>query len=147
MPRQVGISVLGQCQGCRLQVYLGEIEKMQGSFSDVCRGRNMNFEGQNINLQDALFVDNITGKKKYNKIQRSLIFCFWARTCWHERCLDSNSESCNETFLYIYFFIGLVCWPSLCLSRPFMIFEGCLSSNSECCRSKRARYQLSHPSP
>jgi hypothetical protein len=22
----------------------------------------MNFEGQNINLQDALFVDNITGK-------------------------------------------------------------------------------------
>jgi hypothetical protein len=34
---------------------------MQGSFSDVFRGRNMNFEGQNINLQDALFVDNITG--------------------------------------------------------------------------------------
>ncbi len=29
---------------------------------------------------------------------------------------------------------------------PFMIFEGCLNSNSECCSSKRAGYQLSHPS-
>ncbi len=31
--------------------------------------------------------------------------------------------------------------------HPLMIFEGCLSSNSECCLSKRARYQLNHPSP
>ncbi len=28
-----------------------------------------------------------------------------------------------------------------------MIFEGCLDSNPECCRSKLARYRLSHPSP
>ncbi len=32
------------------------------------------------------------------------------------------------------------------LCRPFMIFEGCLDSNQECCRSKLARYRLSHPS-
>ncbi len=37
--------------------------------------------------------------------------------------------------------------PLLTVCRPFMTFEGCLNSNSECCRSKRARYQLSHPSP
>jgi hypothetical protein len=29
---------------------------------------------------------------------------------------------------------------------PFMVFDGCLDSNPECCRSKRARYQLNpHP--
>ena len=28
-----------------------------------------------------------------------------------------------------------------------MIFEGCLDSNPEYCRSKLARYRLSHPSP
>ncbi len=30
--------------------------------------------------------------------------------------------------------------------RQFVIFEGCLDSNPECCRSKLARYRLSHPS-
>ncbi len=41
-----------------------------------------------------------------------------------------------------------VCWPLVCLCRPFCIFERCLgSSNPESCRSKQARYQLSHPSP
>ncbi len=29
----------------------------------------------------------------------------------------------------------------------FCIFEKCLDSNQESCRSKQARYQLSHPSP
>ncbi len=48
------------------------------------------------------------------------------------------------TFLCVYFWRARVCWPLLCKCRPFMIFEGCLNSNSECCRSKRARYQLSH---
>ncbi len=51
----------------------------------------------------------------------------------------------NLSFLYI--FLGArVCWPLLCICRPFMIYEGCLNSNSECCRSKRARNQTSHPS-
>ncbi len=31
------------------------------------------------------------------------------------------------------------------LCRPFMIFEGCLDTNPQCCRRKLARYQLSHP--
>ncbi len=49
-------------------------------------------------------------------------------------------------FLYI-FWRARVCRPLLRLCRPFMIFEGCLDSNPECCRSKLARYRLSHPSP
>ncbi len=48
---------------------------------------------------------------------------------------------------FVYYFGGLECWPLLRLCRPFMIFEGCLDSNPECCRSKLARYRLSHPSP
>ncbi len=43
--------------------------------------------------------------------------------------------------------IHLVYWPLLCLCRPFCIFERCLDSNPESCRSKQARYQLSHPTP
>ncbi len=49
---------------------------------------------------------------------------------------------------FVYFFGGLpLCWPLLCLCHPFCIFERCLDSNPESCRSKQARYQLSHPSP
>jgi hypothetical protein len=33
-----------------------------------------------------------------------------------------------------------VCWSLLCLCRPFCIFERCLDSNPESCRSKQARY-------
>ncbi len=36
-----------------------------------------------------------------------------------------------------------MCRSLLCLCRPFMIFEGCLDSNPEYCRTKLARY---HPS-
>jgi hypothetical protein len=39
------------------------------------------------------------------------------------------------------------CWPLLCFCRPFCISDRCLDSNPESCRSKKARYQLSHPSP
>ena len=49
------------------------------------------------------------------------------------------------SFLYI-FWRARVCRPLLCLCRPFMIFERCLDSNPEYCRSKLARYRLSHPS-
>jgi hypothetical protein len=45
----------------------------------------------------------------------------------------------------IFFWRARVCRPLLCLCRPFMIFEGCLYSNPEYCRSKLARYRLSHP--
>ncbi len=40
---------------------------------------------------------------------------------------------------------GIVCLLEV-LNIIFMIFEGCLDSNPECCRSKLARYRLSHPS-
>ena len=56
MSRQVGATVLGQSEASCVQIYL-ELGRV-----DIFRyGENMNFEGQNINLQDALFVDNITG--------------------------------------------------------------------------------------
>jgi hypothetical protein len=42
---------------------------------------------------------------------------------------------------------AIVCWPLLCLCRPFCIFEKCLDSNPETCSSRQARYKLSHPSP
>jgi len=32
-----------------------------------------------------------------------------------------------------------VCWTLLCLCRPFCIFERCLDSNPESCRSKQTR--------
>jgi hypothetical protein len=51
----------------------------------------------------------------------------------------------SETFLNI--FLAGVCWPLLCLCRPKCIFESCLDSNPESCRSKQARYQLIYLSP
>jgi hypothetical protein len=50
-------------------------------------------------------------------------------------------------FFFVYiFWRARVCRPLLGLCGPFMIFEGCLDSNLEYCRSKLARYRLSHPS-
>jgi hypothetical protein len=49
-------------------------------------------------------------------------------------------------FLYI-FWRARVCWPLVCLGRPFYIFERCLYSNPESWLSKQARYQHIHPSP
>jgi hypothetical protein len=51
-------------------------------------------------------------------------------------------------FTFILFFVyfllrARVCWPLLCLCRPFYILERCLHSNPESCHSKQAR----HPSP
>jgi hypothetical protein len=57
----------------------------------------------------------------------------------------SIKSSINSLFLYIFWW-ARVCRPLLRLCRPFMIFEGYLDSNPECCRSKLARYRLSHPS-
>ncbi len=50
----------------------------------------------------------------------------------------------SSQFFFFFFFRARVCLPLLRLCRPFMIFEGCLDSNPECCRSKLARYRLSH---
>jgi hypothetical protein len=59
----------------------------------------------------------------------------------------SLKSQCHEILFVYFFWMERVCWPLLCLCRPIMIFEGCLNSNSECCHSQRARYQLSHQSP
>ncbi len=47
----------------------------------------------------------------------------------------------------MFFWWARVCWPLLCLCRPFCIFERCLDSDPESCRSKQARCQHSHPLP
>jgi hypothetical protein len=61
--------------------------------------------------------------------------------------LSSSPLSTFPTFFFcIFFWRARVCRPLLRVCRPFMIFEGCLDSNPECCRSKLARYRLSHPS-
>ncbi len=59
----------------------------------------------------------------------------------------AKSEDFSDIFLLCLVLRARVCWLLRCLCRPFMIFEGWVYSNSECCRSKRARYQLNHPSP
>ncbi len=56
------------------------------------------------------------------------------------------SKTGGPTWAYIFFWRARVCRPLLRLCCPFMIFEGCLDSNPEYCRSKLARYRLSHPS-
>ena len=48
--------------------------------------------------------------------------------------------------LYIFNGPATVCWPLLCLCRPFCIFDLCLDSNPDSCHNKQASYQLSHPS-
>ncbi len=53
----------------------------------------------------------------------------------------------NWHLFCIFFWRARVCWPLLCLCRPFWIFERCPDSNPESCRSKQARYQPSHLSP
>jgi hypothetical protein len=59
---------------------------------------------------------------------------------WLPALQTSSITSLHILFLYIF-------WPILCLCRTFCIFERCLDSNPESCRSKQVRYQLSHPSP
>jgi hypothetical protein len=52
-------------------------------------------------------------------------------------------------FLFLYIFCrASVCWPFLCLCRPVCIFEICLDTNPESCRSKqRCATNLATPSP
>jgi hypothetical protein len=44
-------------------------------------------------------------------------------------------------FIIFFFWRASVCLPLLRLCRPYMIFEGCLDSNPEYCRSKLARWE------
>ncbi len=61
-----------------------------------------------------------------------------------------------HSFFVYFLWRARVCWPLLCLCRPFCTFERYLDSNPECCRVKHAgalptkppiSLQLSHPSP
>ena len=64
------------------------------------------------------------------------------------RCGSGNIYVRSRCFLYIFLAGYRVCWPLLCLCRPFCICERCLKFEPlESCPSKQARYQLSHPSP
>ncbi len=58
-----------------------------------------------------------------------------------------SSPGMSRTVFFIFFWRARVCRPLVRLCRPFMIFEGWLDSNPEFCRSKLARYRLSHLSP
>ncbi len=64
------------------------------------------------------------------------------------------NEKVDSIYLFLYFF--LLCFgsgisipnPQHCFFGTLdSIFERYLDSNQESCRSKQARYQLSHPSP
>ncbi len=51
-----------------------------------------------------------------------------------------------QTF-YVYFLVGQSVLATPLLMCSFCMFERCLDSNPESCRSKQVLYQLSHPSP
>jgi hypothetical protein len=42
----------------------------------------------------------------------------------------------GRAYSFVFSLAGTVCWPLLCLCRP-RIFERCLDSNQESCRSKQ----------
>ncbi len=63
-------------------------------------------------------------------------------TCVSQRCSFYGTTH----IFFMYFWRARVCWPLLCLCRPFIILEGYLNWNLESWRSKQRQYQLSHPS-
>jgi hypothetical protein len=77
---------------------------------------------------------------------------FWIKTFGDESkrpIVQRTSQSIQRLAKHSFFVHFLECLGCLCICRSFIylfIFEGCLKSNSVCCRSKRARYQLCHPS-
>jgi hypothetical protein len=73
----------------------------------------------------------------------------WTNHIYFQKTQPSSStvtRKSRDFFFVDIFWRARVCRPLLRLCRPFMIFEGCLDSNPECCRSKQAHYRLSHPS-
>jgi hypothetical protein len=80
--------------------------------------------------------------------QSSINFKFFLTKSWgwiRIRTETMKPMRIHNILLYIfligiYFWRARVFWPLLCLRRPFCIFERCLDSNPESCRSKQARY-------
>jgi hypothetical protein len=62
--------------------------------------------------------------------------------------INTNEKAVCMTFFHVnktvpgVIWQPRVCWPLLCICCPFCIFERCLDSNSESCRSKQKRYHL-----
>ena len=55
--------------------------------------------------------------------------------------IQYNDRKHTLVYLSITFCIFFeVCWPLLCLCRPFCIFESCLDSNPKSCLSKQVRH-------
>jgi hypothetical protein len=89
-----------------------------------------------------------------NWLSFDVYLCINAMSCLsrlHCKVSRSSSEHLSSYKLHsflIFFWRARVCWSLLCLTgmcHPFCIFERCLDSNPESCRSKQARYQFSHP--
>ncbi len=82
-----------------------------------------------------LWLTDPEGPKTYGS--GTLVYSWWL-LCY----LLFFVNNFTAAILNFYFFIFCIF-----LCRSFSIFERCLDSNPESCRSKQARYQLSHPSP
>jgi hypothetical protein len=85
-------------------------------------------------------------QKQYNKYKfvfKNLFRCECTPQFHGDRCQVNLFN--NELILFfLSLFGGLerVGHALLCLCLPFVVFEGCLDSNPETCRSKQALYQL-----
>jgi hypothetical protein len=103
---------------------------------------NISFLAVNLNIHTA---------EKPGKV----IF-WWVKPCsflsvpWTakpQRATKNRTDRSSMYLTFFKFFGGLESVDfSFCLCCPFCIFEICLDSNPENCRSKQARCQLSHPS-
>jgi hypothetical protein len=87
---------------------------------------------------DALFNSLGCPVAYYYSYYYLIYSCFLKEAC-------QNVSMVGGTFYFFNIFFGvgvgvLVCWPLLCLCRPFCIIERCLDSNPESCCSKQARY-------
>ncbi len=73
-------------------------------------------------------------------------------TRWTPATLQSFWSNIAPPPRFCIFWGARVCWPLLCLCRPFGTLERCLDSNPESCRSKQATNLVQtpkhrHPSP
>jgi hypothetical protein len=62
----------------------------------------------------------------------------------HINLRNFGTSSGHSTIILYFFRLATKGWPFFCLFRPFMIFEGYLNSNTECCRC--AITLATHPS-
>ncbi len=91
-----------------------------------------------------LYIPTTGPQTKYSQIGEQIMEIYKSLTdTWMQNLGTMPRSFISEN---IFFWRARVCRPLHRLCCPFMIFEGCLDSNPGCCRSKLARYRLSHPS-